>query len=536
MKRVWILGWDGADPDLIMRWTEAGYLPHLRQLTSEGGYLGPLCGVTPPVTFPAWTTCVTGVNPGRHGIPDFTVIPPGTRKIRFVTGNDRLVPAIWEPLSAAGARCAVLGVPATWPASPLNGVMIAGFDSPLGGAVSDAHVYPDTLLERVRRWRYADTDEHFTDRPGWHHRFAKHLENRLNDKLTIALELLDEEPWDFFMCVLGEADAASHHFWMFMDPQSPRFLPDETLSKVILQIYKRLDTFLGRVMDRADGETLILVVSDHGFTGAGIHQASLNRFLETQGWLQRRRHPAGLIKQVLLRGIPAGWRDTLARHFPKQVCSLESMARFGGIHWAHTRAWSEELAYFPSVRLNVSGRDPDGIIPQQHYQDTVLELCALLETWEPVRRAIPRWEVYDGPAAVLAPDILIEPAEVNGYPWSFGRWRNGPPTRTLSPEAYAGGREQGFNGVHRNPALLAMNARCRKPSPGLADIAPTVLAALGMTAPPHMEGSDLLALFPASTPPVSNGLFPETVRIPRHLTPEEEAQLEERLRRMGYLE
>ena len=535
MKRIWILGWDGADPDLIRRWTDAGHLPHLQRLTAGGGYLGALQGVTPPVTFPAWTTCVTGVCPGRHGILDFTVIPPGTRRLRFLTGHDRLVPAVWEHLSAAGARCAVLGVPATWPGTPLTGVLIAGFDAPLGGAVSGSHVYPETLLDMARRWRYADTDEHFTDRPGWHHRFAQHLEHRLEDKLAIALDILNAEPWDFFLCVLGESDAASHHFWMFMDRDSPRHQSDDVLAQVILRIYRRLDAFLGQVMARADSDTLILVVSDHGFTGAGVHQASLNRFLESRGWLRRRRHPASGIKRVLLRGIPVSWRITLARHFPSLTGRLESTARFGGIDWALTRAWSEELAYFPSVRLNVSGRDLDGVIPEQDYRATVLELCSLLETWEPVRRVLPRWTVYDGPAAALAPDIVIEPAEINGYPWCFGRWHKRPVTRVLPVEVHAGGREQGFNGVHRNPAFLAMNAPCRKASPGLIDIAPTVLAALRLSVPP-MEGTSLLNGCTENHLRPGTGLVPEQAGIRRCLTPAEEVELEERLRQMGYLE
>jgi|GEM_PF-816923 len=534
MKRVWILGWDGADPGLIARWVDAGHLPHLRSLTAAGGYLGPLEGVTPPVTFPAWTTCVTGVNPGRHGIPDFTFIPPGTRTLRFLTGADRLVPAAWDYLSESGARCAVLGVPATWPATPLNGVMIAGFDSPLGGAVARSHVYPETLLDRARAWRYADADEHFTDRPGWHHRFARHLARRLEDKCRVALDILEDEPWDFFMCVLGEADAASHHCWMFMDPASPRFQPDETLSTVILRMYRQLDVFLGQVMKRADDETLIMVVSDHGFTGAGIHQASLNRFLESHGWLRRRAHPAARLKQALLRGTPARWRSALARWFPGKVMGLEALARFGGIDWRHTRAWSEELAYFPSVRLNVAGCDPGGLIPSASRRDATLELCSLLETWEPVKRAIPQWEVYDGPAADRAPDILIEPAEINGYPWVFGRWHGGDATRILDPSAFAGGREQGFNGVHRNPAFLAMNARCRRATPRLTDITPTILDALGH-AVPDLEGSSLLSAV-GQDPDTPRGLFPATRDTRRFLTPEEETELEERLRRMGYLE
>jgi len=535
-KKIRILGWDGADPDLAAAWMADGLLPNLQRLTAGGGYCGPLGGVTPPVTFPAWTTCVTGVTPGRHGIIDFTVIPPGTRRLHFVTGADRRAPAVWETLSAAGARCAVLGVPATWPAAPLNGVMIAGFDSPLGGGITPSHVYPETLLPLARHWRYADTDEHFTGRPGWHHRFAEHLLARLEDKLAVALQILDMEPWDFFMCVLGEADAASHHFWRFMDARSPRYCRDDSLATVILRAYQRLDAFLGEVMRRSDGDTVIMVVSDHGFTGAGIHQASLNRYLEECGWLSRRRHPAAGVKQMLLRAVPATSRARLARQFPRLFGGLEARARMGGIDWSRTRAWSEELSYFPSARLNLAGRDPDGIVPPEKYRETVMELAALLEAWEPVRRAVPRWECFDMPGQEFAPDLIIEPAAVNGYPWGFCRRQAGPSTRILDQDSYAGGREQGFNGVHRNPAFFAANVSCGAAAPSLTDITPTVLGLFGLPAE-GLDGSDLLAAGKKSFPSRSNkGLFPESAKVHRRLTPREEAELEDRLRRMGYLD
>src|SRR5437764_776092 len=102
------------------------------------GAWGRLRSTVPPATFPAWTSLVTGVNPGRHGIFDFSARVPGTYRVRFVNGSHRRAPALWTRLSAAGRRVAVLTVPATYPPEPVAGAMVSGFDSPLATAVDAA--------------------------------------------------------------------------------------------------------------------------------------------------------------------------------------------------------------------------------------------------------------------------------------------------------------------------------------------------------------------------------------------------------------
>ena len=107
-----VIGLDGATLDLVAPWAAAGELPVLGRLMRAGAW-GPLRSTLPPATFPAWTSLVTGVNPGRHGILDFVERVPGTLRVRFVNGSQRRTPALWTRLSARGRRVAVLTVPAT---------------------------------------------------------------------------------------------------------------------------------------------------------------------------------------------------------------------------------------------------------------------------------------------------------------------------------------------------------------------------------------------------------------------------------------
>jgi len=70
-RRVMILGLDGATLDLIRLWAEAGILPTFQKLMRQGAW-GPLRSTMPPVTPAAWSSFMTGVNPGKHGVFGFS--------------------------------------------------------------------------------------------------------------------------------------------------------------------------------------------------------------------------------------------------------------------------------------------------------------------------------------------------------------------------------------------------------------------------------------------------------------------------------
>jgi predicted AlkP superfamily phosphohydrolase/phosphomutase len=136
-----VIGLDGATLDLVLPWAASGRLPVLAGLLARGAW-GRLRSTVPAASFPAWTSLATGVNPGRHGVLDFSERVPGTYRVRFVHGSWRRVPALWTRLAAAGGRVAVLTVPATYPPEPIDGVMVSGFDSPLTTAIDGSFVHP----------------------------------------------------------------------------------------------------------------------------------------------------------------------------------------------------------------------------------------------------------------------------------------------------------------------------------------------------------------------------------------------------------
>lgn len=537
MTRVLLIGLDGADPELTAQWMKEGRLPHLQALAAQGTF-SPLQGVTPPVTFPAWTTCVTGVNPGSHGITDFTEMVHGEYAIRFLNSTDRKAPALWNILSDAGKRVCVLGVPGTWPPESVNGIFVSGFDSPVADSVDRSCVYPPEAWDRVRGWRFAPFQEHRIT-PEWYGKALGALKDTIRERTDIACRLLREEPWDFFMVVFGEADTASHHFWPLEDAHSPRRNSDcVELDHPIRNIYEHLDAAVGALLEAADEEVLVVIVSDHGFGGAGIETVHLNNFLAEHGWLRYGAVAESRLKRLALRWLPAYGRGRIFRWFRGAAAHAESRDRFGGIDWAHTRAWSDELDYFPSVHLNLAGREPQGIVPETTYKETVQELCTLLETFSSISRAIPRTKVYTGPWTNRAPDILIELAWKNGYRYSCTRDKGTVPRglsrhsiETLHPYNWPGGKEQGNSGVHRNPALLIINQPIHRETPSLMDIAPTVLQHLSVPVP-IMEGASLFDMGSRNSMEKGNWVpSPE-----KQYTDDQENILETRMRNLGYYE
>jgi predicted AlkP superfamily phosphohydrolase/phosphomutase len=521
MARFLLIGLDGFEPTLAQRWMDAGRLPHLARLRARGAYL-PCASTTPPATFPAWTTCVTGVNPGRHGIVDFTEMVQGDYRVRFINSTWRKAPALWQTLSNAGKRSVVLGVPATYPPDPLNGLMVAGFDSPVCSAPDASFVYPPERFHEVRAWRFAEFQESQIG-PGWHARALESLLRKIDDKEAIARRLVQHEEWDFFMAVFGESDTVAHHFWLFHDPDSPRHRTG--FEDAIQRVYERLDACVGRLMEDA-GDAVVGVVSDHGFGGAGTGVVHLNNWLAQEGCLRFGAARESLLKQIGLRCVPQRWRGMLFRRLGRLASSAESKSRFAGIEWNATQAFSEELNYFPSIRINLQGREPRGTVAPKAYDAVCAELCARLEQWEVVKKAWRRDELFSGPYVDRAPDIVLELALENGYSHSVLRSRGGEPFRRLRPEEYLGGKERGMTGNHRPTGVLFLSEATQTHEARLEDIAPTVLGVLGVPGPP-MEGHNLLG----PDLPSSRG---SSIGKEQPYGAAEEKEIQERLRGLGY--
>ncbi|HZP42657.1 MAG TPA: alkaline phosphatase family protein [Candidatus Binatia bacterium] len=548
-----VIGLDGATLDLVRPWAAAGRLPALAALMRRGAW-GVLRSTVPAATFPAWTSLVTGLNPGRHGILDFTERVPGTYRVRFVNGSARRVPALWNRLGDAGRRVAVVTVPATYPPEPVNGVMVSGFDTPLTTAIDGSFVFPRALWpeieRRVGRLPFADFPE-VTIGEGWHARARERLRDGIARRAALVRALVARERVEACMVVFGESDTAAHHFWRFHDPRSPRHAAVPELAGTLAEIYEALDAAVGTLVAAMPGAT-VAVVSDHGSGGASDRVVHPNRRLADAGLLTFRAgggagRLAGWMKAAALRAVPTRAQAALLRHVPRTAGRLEGLDRFGGIDWARTVAYSEELDYHPSVWLNVRGREPEGIVDPAAYAATRERVAEALRAWRDeagrpvVARVHRREDVYAGPHAARAPDLLLELALVDGYsPSCLRSGGPGPAIRRLPPAEHGGGKGRGMNGAHRPDGLFILagpevRPAGQLPAAAIVDVLPTLLALAGLDVPHGLDGRPIAGAL--RRPPRFAPDRAAPLARPRvHLDAGETREMAARLAALGYLE
>lgn len=543
--RVLVVGLDGATWDVAEPLMEAGRLPHLARLVREGAR-APVRSTLPPVTLPAWSTLLTGTLPGKHGLYDFTRRIPGRHRLQVLNSTHRRYPTLLELISARGGRVASVAVPSTYPPSGLNGVEIAGFDSPVALSIDASFCHPPGLWrELVRRFGGMDFAgfQELRIGPGWHGRALACLLEEARRKEEICTWLLGRERWDAFMVVFGESDTVSHHFWAFHDPRSPRrpAVVPPGAGNAIVAVYERLDQALGRLMEEAHPD-LACVVSDHGFGGASHRVLHMNAWLAGQGWLQWRRARMPFPGMGALGRVPANLVERAFRAAPPlAVEGAYSLSRYRFLDLAHTQAFSDELNYAPSIHLNVKGRDPSGVVAD--VDSAARALSDLLLDWrvegQPVVRKVHRREdLYPGPCMDLAPDLVLELDMPGGYSPSLLPSRPGSPAfRNLGPAE--GGKGAGMPGAHRREGLLVLHgrgvARGVGLDAGLQDVAPTLLHLMGEPIPQSMDGHVLEeACAEVPGPGGTCGPVPRRIKEAPY-NPQEEAILRKRLSSMGYL-
>lgn len=552
--RSLLIGLDGADLDLI-RQLGRDRLPALHGLMDRGMFAA--CrSVLPPATLPNWTTLLTGADPGEHGVFDFT-----TRvgyRVRFTAGSVREVPTIMTRLDRDGLHCACIGFPATWPPEQLErGIFISGWDAPVAFESDASFVWPTALhreiTERFGPQRFDDVDELNAHLPGWHERLPDALCQRIDRKVDLAQWLLNRDSWDVFAFYFGESDTAAHHLWALHDPRSPRHPAQGFAGDGLARVYGRLDSAVAALIATAGGEAVeVTIVSDHGFGGASDKVMYLNRVLADAGFLRFRPRKAAQrgtqwLKRFALTQLPPKLREQIFRAGSAALPSwLESRARFGAIDMAHTRAFSDELNYFPSIHWNLRGREPQGTLDPADVPQVQRELTdALLsvrDPWsgQPVVAAVqPREEVFHGAFIERAPDLLLQLHLDDGYSYNLMPTEptNTSAFRRLHQHEHLGRKGRSLAGSHRDHGVFiaagSQVAPVGEVDVHIADVTATLLERIRPTRrDPHQALRAPVRAISDATSPHRNANPPLTVDRP----PADESRVAARLRALGYIE
>ena len=523
---VLLVGLDGVNRQVLEPHLSADRMPTLESIM-ERGVVSELESQIPPWTPSAWPSLFTGVNPGKHGVFDFLTFDG--YDWRLVDRSDVHAHALWELLDQHEMRSVVVNVPVTGPARAFDGALVPGYVAP-----DDPTCHPEGLLQELRDelgdYRVYPPDD-ADDAESWYRRL---IEMR-GDAFRY---LVDRENPDFGFVQFQQTDTVFHE------------RPDD--SEVVADVFRAVDEELEQILETCKPDT-VFVVSDHGIGPYEGDEFRVNEHLRDVDLLSTTSGEGGMPSWTAL----ARERDdSSSPALTQQLLSVA--ARFGitsqrlqrvvtllhledlVLRYVSTdtiRAASERVdfasstAYMRSrtelgVRLNVAGRDPDGIVSPDEYsavRDRVIEELESVEDPDgtPVFEEVgPREDYFAGRFVEDAVDIVTIPTDWQYYLSAALRGdRFGEPSEPWNHKLMGIVVASGSR-IDTEPAVE---------TPHLFDIAPTILASLGVPPNERMDGRTLdwiRRLEPQSYPSFT----------PRETTPADTAAVESRLANLGYID
>jgi predicted AlkP superfamily phosphohydrolase/phosphomutase len=543
MSRVLVIGIDGATFDLLRPWTEAGDLPNLARLMEEGTH-GPLESTLPPVTSPAWPTFATGKNPGKHGVFDF--IRPMGGRFELVNASSLRAPTLWEMLSQKGQKVGVMNVPVTYPPKPVNGFIIGGMLSPMEGTFT----YPADLLDqyddRMKPYRIAPSVQY---KGGNEEAFIVDLLDLVERRGEYALQLMKDHAYEFLMFHFQATDVLQHALWKFVDPTHPRYDAERAarVEPAFKRVYRQIDRYIGQMLDYLGDDATVIVMSDHGF-GPLHHTVNVNLFLLDQGLLKLKEGAWTRLKSQLFRAglTPAAiWHLIEQAGLQNYVWQVSKSTRnkvvskflsFDDVDWSRTLAYS--IGHVGQVYINLKGREPDGIVaPGAEYEAVRQRVTrALEELRHPetgkamVDTVIPGESVVHGPYASRGADLHLV---LDGY-------------RAIAFPLFAADRRvvtrqiRGDSGCHRRHGILIAWGEGIRPGEAvegarIMDITPTILHLMGLPVSDDIDGRVLTSMLSATRAVEYECVEGAEAGDEEELSAEDTAEVEERLRSLGYL-
>jgi len=338
-KRLIVFGLDCAAPELVFEKFKE-HLPNISRLMDAGTY-GILKSTTPPITVPAWTSMVSGKDPGELGIYGFrNRMDHSYDKLEAVNGSYVTVPRVWDVLNQHGYRCITVGIPQTFPPRISNGIMISGFMTP---SPEFDYTFPEEYKTKISNI----TDDYKLDVTNFRtmdkDSLILEVADMTRNRFSLIRHMIKHEEWDFLMMVEIGLDRMHHVFWEHLDAIDGNDKYDSKYQNTILDYYKLLDKEIGMTLDLLPEETGIAVVSDHGAKTmkGGI---CINEWLRQEGLLVLKEENEG-------------------------VGALNPEK----IDWSRTKAWGAG-GYYGRIFLNVKDREPMGVIEQNAYNDIRVQI------------------------------------------------------------------------------------------------------------------------------------------------------------------
>ncbi len=302
--RVVIAGFDGMDPEFLDYFLSQGKLPHFQRLVREGAY-APCQTFKPTKSVVLWTSVATGKRMEKHGIVDWQLLSRDGRKI-LASGQSRRTEALWNMASQGGKSSRIVNWWATWPAEAVQGEIVSNhFPRSLHEPLEEA-TYPPELGSELSALGLPNraaaeaalvaagipvysrevADSVFRPNSQFRSRFQTAAGVFNDDSIAerSLFHLLESRGQaDLTAVLFRTTDVYTHFLWRFIDrrvaepvyralreegkPLTDEIVRtmDEAYARVLEPVYVHEDRRLGRLISTLGPDTVLLVVSDHGF-------------------------------------------------------------------------------------------------------------------------------------------------------------------------------------------------------------------------------------------------------------------------------
>ena len=362
VKKTVLIGLDGVPYRLISDLASNGTLAHTRNIINCGTFRKMESSI-PEVSNVAWSSIITGKNPGEHGIFGFTDIPIGTYRLSFPNFNNLKALPFWE--REAEKRSAIINGPSTFPVRKMNGIHIAGFVA----LDLERAVYPSSMISQLKEFDYrVDVDASKADKSV--DLFLKDLNITLQARIDIYRHIWTQEDWDFFMFVFTGTDRISHFLWDAYEDRNHEYHSD------FLRFFSKLDEVIGEIASRLTEDDLLVLISDHGFELLE-KEVNVNFLLNEAGFL---------------------------------FLEEDSKKSYKGIE-RKTKAFALDPG---RIYINLKQKYPKGSVTPDDYKKILCEIEERFKTLElngkkVIRKIYRKEDTYKGPYVYSAPDLVLMP-------------------------------------------------------------------------------------------------------------------------------
>ncbi|MBC8369760.1 MAG: alkaline phosphatase family protein [Planctomycetes bacterium] len=550
-KRVIFAGIDGATFSIIDPMIADGKLPNLAAMQSNGT-MGPLLSTNPPNSSLAWSSFMTGVHPGKHGVFFFREQRPGSYQRPVVSLESVQAPSIFKLASAAGKKVCSITMPLTFPVEEVNGCMIGGLLTP--DRNSD-FIYPPELrqeLEDAIGDVPADNEPEMIFHSSNEAAAVKSLYHVIEQITRMGEYCIDKYDPDLFVLVFRQVDLTSHQAWCYQDPQWQKANPGkwESRQNMLADVYSAVDAAFGRLRDKAktlEGEVAFGTCSDHGF-GPITYRYYMNKWLLDNGYLVLKSSAPAMKRKLWLA---KKWNSVLRRTGILRILTARGRKLGKGqeqtiadmIDWSKTRAYSSFSGGEDIVLINLKGREPHGIVNEGAEYEALREeiISKVTEMRAPdgatiIARAYKREDLWQGEQLHIAPDIqcITKETACNMSP---------SPLHPVVAEPAVEGcpamhRPQGIYGWEGDDVVKSGE---RITGFQIADMAPTMMHLMGLEVDDYMDGRVMTDCFkdeynqknPVRT---RSGAVTLTPRTFQGDVEEDDEKLLETMRALGYME